>query len=431
MAIRKRIVVLGAGFAGLEFCKKLNTAEYEVVVIDKRNHHLFQPLLYQVATAGLSGPDIAQPIRSILHHIPNLTVYLDEVTDIKLAEKKVYCREREFAYDYLVLALGGKTSYFGKDHWEQFAPGLKTLDDAIGIRQNALMAFEKAENTTDLALRKKLMTIVVIGGGPTGVEMAGAFAELSRQVLPRDFDHIDSRETKIILIEAAPRILGHLPEDLSTSGQRQLEQLGVEVRVGCMVKDIRDGEVQLENEVIQAATIFWSAGVGASPLTKKLGIEVDRAGRIPVQPDLSVAGHPEVFALGDIVSLKDPKSGKPVPGVSPAAIQMGDFVASVLNSEAPSKKLDNAARPAFTYWDKGTMATIGRSHAVAMMAGVKFSGYLAWLAWLFVHLLFVIGLRNKLSVLLQWTHSYFRYKRSSRIILDNYSAKSQGRSLDV
>ncbi len=309
------------------------------------------------------------------------------------------------------------------------APGVKTLDDAIGIRQNAIMAFEKAANTNDLAERKRLMTIVVIGGGPTGVEMAGAFAELSRQVLPRDFDHIDSRETKIILIEAAPRILGHLPEDLSASGQRQLEQLGVEVRTGCKVLAIRDGEVQLENETIQAATIFWSAGVAASPLTKKLGVEVDRAGRILVQPDLSLPGHPEVFALGDIVALKDPKSGKPVPGVSPAAIQMGQFVAKILNAEAPSAKLDNAARPAFVYWDKGTMATIGRSHAVAMMGGIKFSGYLAWLAWLMVHLLFVIGLRNKVSVMIQWVHSYFRYKRSSRIIFDNYSAKSQGRGL--
>ncbi|MDE1172052.1 MAG: NAD(P)/FAD-dependent oxidoreductase [Verrucomicrobium sp.] len=425
MSNRKRIVVLGAGFGGLEFCKRIDASEYEIVVIDRRNHHLFQPLLYQVATAGLSGPEIAQPIRSILHKVPNLTVYLDEVTDIRLSEKKVYCRQREFAYDYLVIAMGGRTTYFGNDAWEQFAPGLKTLDDAVSIRQRVLMAFEEAENTTDLAKRDALMTIVVIGGGPTGVEMAGAFAELARQVLPRDFDHIDSRQSKIILIEAMPRILGHLTEDLSASGQRQLEELGVTVRCGEKVLAIRDGEVELEKGLIKARTIFWSAGVGASPITKKLaeqGVKIDRAGRVEIEGDLSIPGHPEVFAIGDVAFLKG-ANGKPVPGVSPAALQMGKHTAKILNAAAHGK----SERPAFKYLDKGTMATIGRSHAVAAIGPIKFSGFIAWVAWLLVHLMFLIGLRNRIAVVLQWIYSYVNFKRGSRIIYDRYSAETQGR----
>ena len=423
MAVRKRIIVLGAGFAGLEFCKSIKAEDVEIIVIDRRNHHLFQPLLYQVATAALSGTDIAQPIRSILRHVPNLTVYLDEVIDIRLAEKKVLCKHHELTYDYLVIALGGKTAYFGHDkEWEPFAPGLKSLDDALNIRQHALTGFEEAENTNDKKLRDQLMTIVVIGGGPTGVEMAGAFSELSRVSLPMDFTHIDPRETRIILIEAAPRILGHLPEDLSASALKQLKALHVDVRLNTMVKNIREGVVELEGEEIRAHTIVWSAGVAASPLTRKLGVAVDRAGRIEVQPDLSVPGYPEVFAAGDLVNLKQ-KSGALVPGVSPAAMQMGRHIAKVINAELPGHKLDNAAREAFHYHDKGTMATIGRSAAVAQIGSIKLHGRIAWLAWLLVHLLFLVGFRNKVSVLFQWAYNYVRYKRSSRIIFDDFSAQ--------
>jgi len=427
MAARKRIVVLGAGFAGLEFCKSVASDDVEITVIDRRNHHLFQPLLYQVATCGLSGPDIAQPIRSILHKLPNITVYLDEVTDIRLAEKKVFCHNREIAYDYLVVALGGKTSYFGHDEWEQFAPGLKNLDDAVTIRQQALMAFEEAENTMDVERRRALMTLVVIGGGPTGVEMAGAFAELSKKVLPRDFDHIDARDTRVILIEAGPRVLAHLSEDLSASALRQLKQLGVEVRTATMVKDIHDGEVVLADETIKARTIVWAAGVSASPVTRKLaeqGVKTDRSGRIEVARDLSIPGHPEVFAVGDLAAFKG-RDGKPVPGVSPAAMQMGRHVAKVIRADLPARKLDNGGRAEFFYFDKGTMATIGRSHAVAAIGPVKLSGYPAWLAWLVVHLLFLVGFRNKVSVLMQWCYSYVRFSRSSRIIFDGFSARHQ------
>ncbi len=427
MSQKKRIVVIGAGFGGLEFAKTLHTENAELVVIDRRNHHLFQPLLYQVASAGLAAPEIAHPIRAILHDKQNSTVYLDEVSSIDLAAKKVVARSREFPYDYLVLAMGGKTSYFGNDQWAEFAPGLKTLDDATTIRHQLLSAIEEAENTNDTAYRKELLTFVVVGGGPTGVETAGAFAELTRKVIPRDFSHIDTREAKIILIEAAPRIMLHLPEDLSAHTKTQLEELGVEVRVGAMVKAIRKNEVELaDGTLIRASVIVWSAGVQASPLTRTLGVTVDRGGRIEVSPDLSVPGHPEVFAIGDLALSKGNK-GKPVPGVSPAAIQMGHHAAKIINAELASGKIDVAARPEFKYWDKGTMATIGRSRAVVWLGRIKFHGFLAWLTWLFIHIVYLVGFRNRVAVLLQWAYSYVRYRHGARIITDNYSATFQGR----
>ena len=411
---RRHVVVLGAGFGGLTYCQRFNHPNARVTLVDRTNHHLFQPLLYQVATAGLSAPEIAQPIRSILSDRPNVTVLLEIVVDFNLAEKRVTLEKNTLSYDYLVLALGGITSYFGHPEWEQFAPGLKTLEDALRIRSNILLAFEKAENTFDAAERDRLMTIVVVGGGPTGVELAGAFAELARTVLKRDFRLIDPTQARIILIEASPRVLSHLPPELSESAQQQLGRLGVQVRTSIKVKEITRNRVDLENgETILAENIVWAAGVSASPLTHKLGVELDRAGRVKVNPELSVPGHPEVFAIGDMALVMD-KDGKPVPGISPAAMQMARHVAHIIEDELTSR--GSAPRPAFKYWDKGTMATIGRSAAVAQIGRIKFTGLIAWLAWLGVHLIFLVGFRNKAAVLLQWAYSYFAYKRGARII---------------
>lgn len=412
------VVVLGAGFGGLTFCQEFKHPGARVTVVDRTNHHLFQPLLYQVAASGLSAPEIAQPIRAILSARPNVTVLLDRVVDINLAERRISLEMSSMGYDYLVIGLGGCTSYFGHPEWEQFAPGLKTLEDALRIRSDILLAFECAENTSDPAERQRLMTIVIVGGGPTGVELAGAFAELARTVLRRDFRRIDPAHARIILIEASPVVLSHLPSDLSGSATRQLEKLGVQVRVSTRVKEIRRDEVELDGgEVIRADNILWAAGVSASALTKKLGVELDRAGRVKVNPDLSVPGHPGVFAIGDLALVLQP-DGKPVPGVSPAAMQMGRYVARVIEEELNHGRSPSRTAP-FKYRDKGTMATIGRSAAVAMIGKLKMSGFPAWLAWLFVHLLFLLGFRNKLAVLLQWTYSYFTYKRGARIIISS------------
>jgi NADH dehydrogenase len=409
---KKHIVVLGGGFGGLEFCKAFQGAR--ITLVDRTNHHLFQPLLYQVATAGLSAPEIAQPIRSILSDRPDITVLMDEVQDFNLAERKVFLRENTLKYDFLVLALGGRNAYFGHPEWEPFAPGLKSLDDAVRIRSRVLLSFEKAENQAEKAEHEKLMTLVIIGGGPTGVELAGAFAELAKTVLRRDFRHIDPAQARIILIEGSPAIVGMFPPELSRSAQRQLEALGVQVRTSTRVKNISDGEVELESgEKIQAGTILWAAGVSAVHVTRKLGVELDRAGRVKVNPDLSLPGHPKVFAIGDM-ALVIGDDGKPVPGVSPAAMQMGRHVAGIIENEIRFGA--KASRPPFKYHDKGTMATIGRSHAVAWVKGIELSGYPAWLVWLFVHIIFLIGFRNRIAVLLQWIYAYMGYKRGARII---------------
>ena len=410
-----RVLVLGAGFGGLTFCQTFRHPRAEVTVVDKTNHHLFQPLLYQVATAGLSAPDIAQPIRSIVSDVPRLQVVLDEVQDFDLPNRKVICRNGTFEYDYLLIALGSVTSYFGHDDWQQHALGLKTIDDALRIRDRILLAFESAENTKDPKEQQRLMTVVIVGGGPTGVELAGACAELAQHVLAHDFDRINPAQARIILVEGSPVILNHLPEDLAQSGQRQLENLGVQVLTSTRVKNILKGELHLDTgATLQAETILWGAGVMANPLTKKLGVPTDRGGRIIVNPDLSLPGHPEVFAIGDMVTVPF-KDGRPVPWVSPAAMQMAKHVARIVEDElehTPRPK----ERPAFKYWDKGTMATIGRSAAVALIGKVKLTGYAAWLAWLVIHLLFLIGLRNKVIVLFNWAYSYFTYKRGARII---------------
>ena len=409
------IVVLGAGFGGLAFCQNFQMPGVRISLVDRTNHHLFQPLLYQVAACGLSAPEIAQPIRSILSDRSDITVLFDQAIGFDLAQKKVLLTHKALDYDYLVLALGGQTSYFGHPEWEPFAPGLKTLADALRIRSEILLAFEQAENAVDTDAHDSLLTIVVVGGGPTGVELAGAFAELTRTVLNRDFRHIDPTEARIILIEGSPDLLSFFPPDLSASARRQLEALGVIVRTATKVQAIREGEVELVGgEIIRAANILWAAGVSASPLTQKLGAELDRSGRVKVNPDLSLPSHPEVFAIGDLAFVPQ-ADGKPVPGVSPAAMQMGVHVGKTIKAELHSD-VPRAARPAFKYWDKGSMATIGRSAAVAWVGRFKFSGLLAWLAWLLIHLIFLVGFRNRVAVLLQWTYSYFSYKRSARLI---------------
>lgn len=411
----KHIMVVGAGFGGLEFCQRFHHAGARITLVDQANHHLFQPLLYQVATAGLSAPDIAQPIRSILSRRAEITVLLETVTDLKLAEKKAVLTGGDMAYDYLVLALGGRTSYFGHPEWEKHAPGLKSLADAVLIRSEVLMAFERAEAEPLAEKRASLMTIVVVGGGPTGVEVAGALAELARHVLRADFRRIDPAHTRVILIEGGPRLLPHLPNDLSASARRQLEALGVQVQVNKRVSNIFTGCVELEGgETLHAANIIWAAGVAASPVSKKLGVELDRSGRVKVKPDLSLPGHGEVFVIGDM-ALVTGKDGKPVPGVSPAAMQMGAHVARIIESELNAS---GAGRPPFKYWDKGTMATIGRSAAVAKIGKLHLSGWPAWMAWLVVHLIFLVGFRNKVAVFFQWFYSYLTYKRGARIIVD-------------
>lgn len=437
------VVVLGAGFGGLSFCQHFRHPDTRLTVVDRTNHHLFQPLLYQVAACGLSAPEIAQPIRAILSNRPDITVLFNKVVDFDLGQKRVVLEKGTLDYDFLVIAMGGQTGYFGHPEWERFAPGLKTLADALRIRSSILLAFEKAENETDAAERDKLLTIVVVGGGPTGVELAGAFAELTRTVLNRDFRRIDPTKARIVLIEGSPLVLSHLPPELSASAQRQLETLGVQVRNSIHVKDIREGEVELANgDIIRAGNILWAAGVSATPLTKKLGVELDKAGRVKVNPDLSLPGHPEIFAIGDLALVLD-ESGKPVPGVSPAAMQMGKHVAKLIENEIRKRQsltrpsailspfdgerdgvrgnLENAGaeptpRLVFKYWAKGTMATIGRSAAVAWIGRFKFSGLLAWLAWLFIHLIFLVGFRNRIAVLFHWAYSYFSYTRSARII---------------
>lgn len=410
------VVVLGAGFGGLSFCQAFASPAAQVTLVDRQNHHLFQPLLYQVATGGLSAPEIAQPVRSILRNQPNVTVLLRSVTGFDLARRQVLLEDGRLPYDYLVLALGSVTSYFGHPEWERFAPGLKSLDEALRIRRRILMAFEQAENAETAAAKQRLMTIVVVGGGPTGVELAGAFAELARRVLKRDFRRIDPRQARIILVEAGPRLLPQFSARLSGKAQAQLAALGVEVRLGDAVETIGDGLLSLAGGTrIESANIIWAAGVSAHPLTRQLGVELDRSGRVRAQPDLSLPGHPEAFAVGDLALVLG-KKGQPVPGVSPAAMQMARHVARIIAAELRAGGQATGPRPAFRYWNRGVMATIGRSAAVAQIGRLEFSGWPAWAAWLFVHLIFLIGFRNKAAVLLQWTYSYFTYSLGARII---------------
>lgn len=413
----QRVVILGGGFGGLECARHLTDRRFEVTLVDRQNHHLFQPLLYQVATAGLSAPEIAQPIRMLVRGQENVTVLMDEAQAIDLTTKKIILAGQTLEYDYLILAMGVSTGYFGHHDWAQHAPGLKSLDDATRIRSQVLRAFERAETRSDDVEHQRLMTMVVVGGGPTGVEMAGALAELSRKVLAEDFRHIRPEEAHVILIEAGPRLLPMFEQDLSEYARYRLGKMGVQVRLNTMVKHIGPGLVELNDGQIAAENIVWAAGVEGNPLTKSLPVPQDRAGRLLVQPDCSLPGFPNVFAVGDMVSLTD-KNGVRVPGVAPAASQMGRHVAGVILSEILHRERYDATqeRAAFGYLDKGSMATIGRSSAVAAAFGMKFRGFIAWLMWLFIHLLFLVGFRNKIAVFLQWTYSYFTWRRGARII---------------
>ena len=413
---KKKIVVLGAGFGGLAFTKALKHPNAEIVLIDRQNHHLFQPLLYQVATAGLAMPDIAEPVRSIFQKRRDVTVLMGDVQEIDVRKKRVSLAQHgPIDYDYLIIGLGMVNAYFGHDEWAQHSIGLKSLDEARSIRRRVLHAYERAEATDDADMRKKLMTSVVIGGGPTGVEMAGAISELTKRVFKKDFRSIRPEESRVVLVEAADRLLGTYSSPSSEKALEDLGALGVEVILQSPVKDVRDGEVELKDQTIHAESIIWTAGVQANPVLRELPTEFDRQGRISVEADTSLPGYPEVFVIGDVANLTD-IAGKQVPGVSPAAMQMGKHAAKIIRKELKEKRSTPAAeRKPFKYLDKGTMATIGRSKAVAEVGGLKFSGLFAWVLWLAVHLIFLVGFRNKAAVLLQWAYAYVGYKPGARV----------------
>jgi NADH dehydrogenase len=409
-----RVVIVGAGFGGLKAARTLAKAPVNITIIDRRNYHTFQPLLYQVATAGLSPGEIAAPVRSILRSDKNVEVLMAEVTGFDVDHRLVRTPEGDIAYDYLIVAAGATHSYFGHDEWEPFAPGLKTVEDALEIRRRVLLAFELAERQAAAGETTQALNFVVVGGGPTGVELAGTLAEISRHALAHEFRSIDPARTHIVLVEGGPRILPAYAEDLSRSAEEQLKNLGVEVRTSTMVTQLEAGAVYLGTTKLPATVILWAAGVAASPLGKRLGVAVDRAGRVPVQADLSVPGHPEIFVIGDLAAAKD-EHGKMLPGVAPVAIQQGQFVAKLIAAELQSKN-KGSVRPSFHYWDKGSLATIGRAAAVAQFGKIHISGFLAWLSWLFVHILFLIGFRNRLLVFIQWAWSYVTYERGARLI---------------
>lgn len=414
-----RVVIIGAGFGGLTAARALRRTSFDVTVIDRRNHHLFQPLLYQVATAAVSPGDIAYPIRSILRRQKNTRVLLAEVRSIDVAARNVVLDDGKLSYDYLIVATGAGHSYFGHDEWERWAPGLKSLDDALEIRRKILLAFERAERETDPDRRRRLLTFVVIGGGPTGVELAGAIGEISRHVLAEDFRSIDPREARVILAEAGPRILPTFPIGLAGSAVHSLERLGVEVWPGSKVDSIGAETVTMGDRQLQAGTILWAAGVAASGLGRSLGTPLDRAGRVRVEADLTVPGHPEIFVIGDLASFTQP-DGTPLPGVAPVAAQQGRHAAANLQ-----RTIEGRPRLPFHYRDRGNLATIGRAAAVADFGKLQFSGLPAWLLWLFVHIFFLIGFRNRVAVLLNWAWDYFAFRRAARLITGDPNRKEQ------
>jgi len=406
------VVIVGGGFGGLYAAKRLRRAGVRITVIDRRNHHLFQPLLYQVAMAGLSPGDIAYPIRSILRRQDNTRVLLAKVSAVELATRTVRTEDGDAVpYDYLILAPGVHHSYFGHEEWEPFAPGLKSLEDALEIRRRVLLAFESAEHETDERERAALMTFVVVGGGPTGVELAGALADIARTVLVSDFRSIDPREARIVLVEAGPRVLPPFPESLSAKAEAALRRLGVSVIDGKAVTGVDAQGVCLGEERIEARTVLWAAGVAASPLSQTLGVPLDRSGRVLVEKDLSVPGHRQAFVIGDLASLRDEKTGKPVPGLAPAAMQEGRLAADNIVRAISGKPTE-----AFHYVDKGNLATIGKAAAVADFGFLRISGFVAWLLWIVVHILFLIGFRNRVIVLFEWAWAYFTSQRGARLI---------------
>lgn len=415
MTDRPRVVVVGAGFGGLEVVRKLKKTPCDILLLDRRNHHLFQPLLYQVATAALSPADIAEPVRAIVRKQKNVQVMLREVTAVRLTEQTLCVGDEDITYDWLVLAAGAVTTYFGHDEWARRAPGLKTIDDAIEIRRRVLMAFEEAELEEDEEARRAKLTFVVIGGGPTGVEMAGALREIAAMSIPEDFRRVDTKTARVFLLEGGPRLLPTMSEEASRRALTQLESLGVEVRLNTMVTEVQDGVVWVGDQSVAAANVIWAAGVRASSLTASLGVETDGQGRVVVDADCSIPGHRNVFAVGDIAAHVDPVTGDQVPGVAQGALQMGSFVGEIIAvelSEAPPP----SRRPAFRYWNKGEMATIGRARAVADIGGRTFSGILAWLLWSLVHVSFLVSFRNKLLVMVHWAWQWVVQSRGARLI---------------
>src|SRR2546423_3729706 len=416
---KPHIIIIGAGFGGLQAAKKLGRKNVRVTVIDRTNYHLFQPLLYQVATAALSPADIAAPVRAVLSKFKNVEVILAEVQAVDVDAKKVKTADLELDYDYLIVATGARHSYFGHNDWEKLAPGLKSLEDAIELRRRILLAFEYAEKSNDEAARKAAMTFVIIGGGPTGVEMAGAIAEISRYTLARDFRHIDPSRARVILIEGESRLLSAFPEDLSASALKQLVDLGVEVRTGIHATNLTESGLQVGDEFIPCRVKIWAAGSNASFVGKTLGAATDSAGRIVVNDDLTIPGHPEVQVIGDLANFSH-QTGKPLPGVSPVAMQQGRHAARnilvMVRGEKPQR---------FHYWDKGSMATIGRNKAVADLRFVHLKGLPAWLAWLFVHIIFLVGFRNRVAVLFEWAWAYFSFNKGARLITRNFQAEQR------
>jgi NADH:ubiquinone reductase (H+-translocating) len=404
------VVIIGGGFGGLSAARSLARQNVRITLLDRKNHHTFQPLLYQVATAGLSPGDIAAPIRWILRGHKNVQVLMGEVTAIDLAARIVKLRDAEVTYDYLIVAAGASHSYFGHEEWEPYAPGLKTIEDATEIRRRVLLAFELAERQAAEGQGQIALNFVIIGAGPTGVELAGTLAEISRRALAHEFHSIDPRQTRILLLEGGPRVLPAYPDDLSKSAEEQLRKLGVEVHTSTKVTGVEADGVQIGEQRIPAAVILWAAGVAASPLGKKLGVSTDRAGRVLVEPDLSLPAHPEVFVIGDLAALKDER-GNWLPGLAPVAIQQGRAAARAIEADLHGKP-----RRPFHYVDKGSLATIGRAAAVGQIKKLHISGFIAWLGWLFVHVFYLIGFRNRLVVMIQWAWSYFTYERGARLI---------------
>jgi len=405
-----KVVIVGAGFGGLQAATHLARLPVQIILIDRTNHHTFQPLLYQVATAGISPGEIAAPIRWIVRKYKNIEVLLGEVQDINVQRRSIKLTDQELSYDYLIVAAGSSHAYFGHDEWEPFAPGLKTIEDAVEIRRRVLLAFELAEHQAASGEGQVQLNFVIVGGGPTGVEMAGTLAEISRHALANEFRSIDPAHTRVILLEGGPRVLPTYAEDLSRSAEDQLKQLGVEVHTSTMVTGVSPAAVHMGTTSLPAAVIIWAAGVAASPLGKKLDAPLDRVGRVMVNPDLSIPGHPEVFVIGDLATLKD-EDGKPLPGVAPVAMQEGRATARNI-----ARDLHEQPRQNFHYFDKGSLATIGRAAAVAEFGKVHISGFIAWLSWLFVHVFFLIGFRNRIIVLIQWAWSYLTYERGARLI---------------
>jgi NADH dehydrogenase len=404
------VVIVGGGFGGLTAAQSLAKAPVRVTLLDRTNHHLFQPLLYQVAMAGLSPAEIAWPIRTALRDQKNISVMLDEVKAVDLQNRSLTLREGSLSFDYLILAVGGRTSYYGHNDWAKHAPGLKNLDDAVEIRRRVLLAFEAAERATDPNDIRRLLTFVVVGGGPTGVELAGALAELARFVLAKDFRRINPERTRVLLLEGGSRILSTFPPELSADAEDRLRALGVEIQVEARVTRIDENGVYLGDFFIPARTILWGAGVEATPLNKTLGVPLDRAGRVILEPDLTLPGYPNVYAIGDM-SAYNHQDNMTLPGVSPVAMQMGRCAARNIQNSLEGKALER-----FHYTDKGSMATIGRKAAIAVMGRLQLRGFAAWFAWLAVHIFFLIGFRNRFAVMFNWAYNYFTYQRGARLI---------------